>query len=250
MDAVHSGQTRLSLVTGFAVDCDSNLPVSPDELILPLSGRTQLNVQEKFIETKESEVNAFDFDSTIRMLKQKKQLPESNRTSAEKAQYESASGELFLDQRKRFMSVDTPRLQGICGEAGTKAKLSNLEIRQMSPRGNLSLASVDGMKDLQQAKRLVVVFATNALNSDMQFRDLEMRVLNRIGTLPVLVETGSFSLTFRNVNAKKMKGYALAMDGSRIAEIPLKHSGNTVELTLKSTAFPQGPAVCFELIAE
>ena len=250
MDAVHSGQTRLSLVTGFAVDCDSNLPVSPDELILPLSGRTQLNVQEKFIETKESEVNAFDFDSTIRMLKQKKQLPESNRTSAEKAQYESASGELFLDQRKRFMSVDTPRLQGICGEAGTKAKLSNLEIRQMSPRGNLSLASVDGMKDLQQAKRLVVVFATNALNSDMQFRDLEMRVLNRIGTLPVLVETGSFSLTFRNVNAKKMKGYALAMDGSRIAEIPLRHSGNTVELTLKSTAFPQGPAVYFEVVAE
>ena len=44
----------------------------------------------------------------------------------------------------------------------------------------LAVVSLDGLKPIKEAGRLMLVYATNALNSGIQFMDKGMTVLNRV----------------------------------------------------------------------
>ncbi len=245
-DGPHSGQTRMLLTTGYRVDCDSKVKPSENEVLVGRSGGSKLKLHGWYTNVMESSERVFDPDTMFASLKEKKLLPANNRSSFAKEIYESSTGELFMDCNKNFMSVNTPRLQGICGEAGTTAALRDFEVKKMSVRGNLALTSVDGMKPVSEASRLVLVIATNALNSDMEFEDDQRSVILKTGKAPVLLETGKFTVSFRNKNASGMKAYALGLDGKRIAELPLKKSGERIEFSVDTAAVPNGPSLYFE----
>ena len=70
------------------------------------------------------------------------------------------------------------------------------------------------------------------------------------GTTPVLIETGKFQLTIHNRNAARLKAYALRTDGARMAEMPLRKSGEQVELAVDTAVLSGGPALYFELAME
>ena len=154
-----------------------------------------------------------------------------------------------MDIPRNYMQIDTPRLQGVCAEAGTKAKLRDFEVRNMTTRGNVALISIDGTRPIRDAKRLLLVLATNALNSNMLFEDKEMRFMLKGGKMPILLQTGRFEVAFRNGSAAKMKAYALRMNGERLAELPLKRNGNELVLSVDTAALPAGPAIYYELTA-
>ena len=152
-----------------------------------------------------------------------------------------------MDTKRNYLQLNTPRLQGICAEAGSSAKLADFEIRKMSTRGNLALVSIDGTRPIREAKRLLLVIATNVLNSGMTFEDPEQRFLLKLGSMPILLETGTFEMSFNSKSVPNLKLYALAMDGTRIAELPLHKNGNRAEISLNTAAIPNGPALYFEL---
>lgn len=99
--------------------------------------------------------------------------------------------------------------------AGTALKLSDIEITRFTTDGNLSVIALDGT--IRTAKRLLVVYATNALNSGMTFTDRTMTVRKHPGKNPTLVRTGTFTLIVRNENASQMKAYPLELNGERRA---------------------------------
>ena len=155
----------------------------------------------------------------------------------------------MMDTARNYMQIDTPRLQGICAEAGSKAQLRDFEVRNMTVRGNVALISIDGTRPIRNAGRLLLVLATNALNSNMLFEDKEMRFMLKGGKMPILLQTGKFELAFRSGNAEKMKAFALRMDGKRLAEIPLKRNGRELVLSVDTAALSAGPAIYYELAA-
>ena len=81
----------------------------------------------------------------------------------------------------------------------------------------------------------------------MTFEDPEQRFLLKLGSMPILLETGTFEMSFNNKSVPNLKLYALAMDGTRIAELPLRKNGNRAEISLNTAAIPNGPALYFEL---
>ena len=87
------------------------------------------------------------------------------------------------------------------------------------------------------------------VNSGMKFEDPEQRFLLKLGSTPLLLETGTFDLAFTSRHAGSLKAYALAMDGKRISELPLQIRGSRVMLHLDTAAIPNGPALYFELNA-
>ena len=194
----------------------------------------------------ESKNTLFNLDRFLQDLRKKGALPAGNLSSETRGIYETETGELLMDTRRNFLRIRTPRLQGICAEAGASAKLPDFEIRKMTTRGNLALASIDGTRPIREARRLLLVVATNVLNSGMKFEDPEQRFLLKLGSTPLLLETGQFELAFTNRHADSLKAYALAMDGKRIAELPLHVRGSRVELSLDTAAIPNGPALYFE----
>lgn len=114
-------------------------------------------------------------------------------------------------------------------------------------RGNLSAVSLENGKTLADSEHILIVFATNALNTGMVFEDASHRTRLQNGTTPILLETGRFRAALSNRNAGKFKLYALGTDGKRLAELPLKQSAGALGIDVDTANIPNGPAVYFEL---
>ncbi len=254
-DGVPASQSRLALICGFSTECldekGARFKPAPKELDLNLSGSaaviTSLAGFSSLADTKDM---LFDTDKIIAELKKQKIVPENNKTQAVNEIFENTTGELFMNCRKNFMSVNTSRLQGICAEAGTKSELPNLKVNEMSVRGNIAVVSVDKTEAIADSKRLVLICSTNALNSNMVFDDKDMVTLRNIGTSPVIVQTGKFDVSVKNKNASKLKVWALNLSGERVEEIPVSVKDGEVQLKIDTAALKKGPSVFFELASE
>lgn len=246
-DALSSAQGKLALVARFAYTCDARLPLKENETVLGRSGSDGIVLDPWYARIADTKTSAFNLDSCLDELRNKGALPKANRSSDAKGVYETDTGEMRMETKRNYLQIDTPRLQGICAEAGGKAKLADLEVREMTARGNIALVSIDGTKPLREATRLLLVIATNALNDKMMFEDKDMCFLLKLGGMPILLRTGKFEVAFRNKNAAGLKAYALRMDGSRLAELPLKKSGEQIVFQVDTAKLPGGPAIYFEL---
>lgn len=247
LDGIHYGQSRLCLLTGVSTAVDPDFPVRKNELALSTAGGSTVMTRPGYTMVVDKPGAPFDIDSILNEFKKQGLFPKNNRTSAVSEIFENSNNELYMDARKHFMSVDTPNLQGICAEAGGKpVKLNNLAISGLTTRGNVAAVSVDG-KPLAGSERIVLVYATNALNTGMVFLSEDMRICKEIGKTPVLVETGSFEFSLSNRNAERMKLYALATDGTRRFEIPLRKENGTVGAKIDTASFRDGPSLYFEL---
>jgi len=217
-----------ALVAGLEIECvdkHSNLkqPKSK-EIVLKLNNTSSILVSNAgFSQTLDNpKKNA---ENIIKIFRQKKIIDQSN-TSNGRTIFESATGEILMNTAKKFMQINTPRFQGICAEAGTKAKLKNFSVENMTRRGMLSLVSIDGMKTIYEAERLMLVYATNALNSNMKFTRPDMTTLKYVGDMPILLKQGAFKITLNNRNAKNLRLYPLDLTGKRLKELlPVKVEG-------------------------
>ena len=250
LDGLHHGHSRLCLLTGVSCAVDPDFPVRENEFALSTTGGSAVITRPGYTMTVDRPDAPFDIDTIIRELKKQNRFPRNNRTNALSGIFENSNNELYLDVRKKFMSVNTPKLQGICSEAGgAPVHLNEFGISNLTTRGNVALVSVDNRK-LSDSRRMVLVYATNALNTGMVFLSPDMRTLKELGTPPVLVETGSFEFELKNRNAEKLRLYALATDGSRRFEIPLRKERTSVRAKIDTASFQDGPSLYFELVAE
>ncbi len=249
-DALSTAQGKLILTNRFAYTCDLQSPQKENETVLGRSGAAGLVLDAAYTSlAADTKTSSFELDSFLNELRTKGVLPKTNHSSDAKGIFETDTAEMLMDTNRNFLQVNTPRLQGICAEAGTKAELNDFEVRQMTTRGNLALVSLDGTKPIRDANRMLLVIATNALNSGMKFEDQKMCFMLNMGNVPVLLQTGKFEVAFKSKNASAIKAYALRMDGGRLAELPLKKSGDQVILSVDTAALPDGPSIYYELTA-
>mgnify|MGYP002464144987 CR=1 FL=1 len=247
LDGIHHGQSRLCLLTGVSTAVDPDFPVRKNEVALSTAGGSTVITRPGYTMVVDKPGAPFDIDSIMGEFKKQGLFPADNRTSAADGIFENSNNELYMDTRKHFMSVNTPRLQGICAEAGAApAVLKDLTVSGLTTRGNVAAVSVDG-KPLAGSERIVLVYATNALNTGMVFTAEDMRTVTNLGKTPILVETGSFGFRLKNGNAGDLKLYALNTDGSRRFEIPLVKENGAVRAVIDTGTLKGGPSVYFEL---
>ncbi len=224
---------RSCLVSQLSLECvgedGKTLPVGKNEIVYKMDQSSAVTVGQGYMETQETQASMGEI---LTQLKQRGFLSAKNRSDGTRF-FESDTDEIFLDLEKNYMEVNTPRLQGICGLAGTTAKLPNLEIHKITQNGNLSIVSVDGNAPLQDAKRMTLVYATNALNAGMTFRSDDMTVYTDKGGLPTLVLCGQFEVSITNKNAAKLNLYPLDFAGKRLKKIaPTSVQGDTARFAV------------------
>ncbi len=236
-------QSSLALITGFSLDFEGRK--DPNALLISVKGGAKTAGTNAYSQSIDESANLVPY---LKLMKEKGFLPKGNRSNGLNL-FENSTGELLLDTDKRFMAVNTPRLQGICAEAETKYKFPDFEIASASVRGTLALVSIDKREPIRTAKRLVLVFATNALNSNMQFAEQEMLKLLRSGGTPALIQAGKFRIRLHNRNAANLKLHPLDLAGRRLKTIrPETIRGEWAEFTVDTAR--DGAALFFELGSE
>ncbi len=252
-DALNSMQSRLSLIAKFGLEqtdpAPSLRPPAPaDDLRIPLLGGAQVieNTQ-GFASSLESEAGNFSLADQIGMLRKKGIIDRANRSDGAYV-FESSTKELYTDTEHNFMTVNTPRFQGVCGEEKAKAALRDVSIELLKTRGIVSVASLRKEKPIAESDRLLLVYATNALSNKMTFEDESMRKIRYYGENPTMIETGRFRVEIRNKNAEKLKLYPLMMNGKRCTPVkPLSVRNGTFIAEIDTAKLPDGPALFFEL---
>ncbi len=233
-------QTSLALLNGYSQNYGESK--TSGVLSFALSGYAKTAGTDWYSQTIDQNANLVPY---IKVMKEKGFLPKNNRSNGFNI-FENATSEIFMNTDKNFMSVNTPRLQGICAEAGTRYKLPDFEVKAMSVRGNLSVVALDGMKSIRDANRLMVVFSTNALTENVVFHDADMEKIMYQGRGRALLRAGKFSVALRNKNAANLKLYPIDLAGKRLKTIkPQKVSGDIAEFSVDTAK--DGTAVFFEI---
>ncbi len=246
-----SEQSLPSLLTGLNIECTEGvkeqIPLRPGEIAYKLGATNSVVVNNAgYSSTTDNPVaNASE---VLIHLRKASVLKADNRSDGKNI-FETSNSEILLDKSRNYMQINTPRLQGVCAEKGTSVQLSDLAIAKMSENGNLALVSIDGMNKIYDAKRLMLVYSTNALNSDMEFASDDMLSLLDCGHGPTLIARASFTISVRNKNAAQLKLYPLDIAGNRLKSINPDTVKND-EATFSADTGKDGAAIYFEISTE
>lgn len=149
--------------------------------------------------------------------------------------YISDTGELSFYHKKELFTLDTHRSQGAVGvlkEQGT-IKLSSVEIESDNTFAAVTIHSL-GNEAIATATRLLIT-AVGRVESKGQLWDSDQRTLIWPGSDYLLMDPveGTILIKRKDYDSQKVVVYALAADGSRVAEVPTQpqESGFSFEIS-------------------
>ena len=171
-------------------------------------------------------------------------LPKNSRTDPSAGIFQSDTGELLLDSKKLRLTLSTPRTEAAAFTTlETAVDLGTIRLEGGDQDALFAASAIDGAASLAASRRMLLIFATDARNSSMRFRDPQEKVIEDFGTLPVLIRKGALSIEFKN-RAGRWRLSPIGLDG--VVHPPL-HSGNgPLRFDLTNDA-PAGPTTFFLL---
>ena len=254
--AVSADQAKLSLLTGVGL-ASAGEPLPPGlqprrpDLRLPVFGTSETLVKEFFSEVIEGTGDDKRLTGSVGLLKKAGLLTPANRTDSAKGIFESDTGQLLLNAPCHQLRVVTPRLEGACIDpaiAPERVALGQLTIDSTSVPAAVTAIAVDD-RPLAESRRILIVYATDALNSGMTFETPKRETLVAPGKLPVLLRTGRLKATLAGRHAAGMKLWALGLDGRRQEAMEAVANGDTLTIIIDTSRL-KTPTPFFELAAE
>jgi hypothetical protein len=254
--AVSADQAKLSLLTGVGLASTGKQlphglqPRRPD-LRLPVFGTSETLVKEFFSEVIEGTGDDKRLTGAVGLLKKAGLLKPGNRTDSAKGIFESDTGQLLLNAPSHQLRVVTPLLEGACIDpaiASERVALGQLTIDSTSIPAAVTAIAVDG-RPLAESRRILIVYATDALNSGMTFETPKRETLVEPGKLPVLLRTGRLKASLGGRHVAGMKLWALGLDGSRQEAVGTVANGDTLSIIIDTSRLKTATPF-FEAVAE
>ena len=246
-------QARLGLVTRYGIAFpdlprpDGVADIRADAVLKPATG-DRIRDGEWVSSVVGDKSKGFDFDRCIRALKKRGILKDTNRTDASRLRFESETGELMLDGKEEWMTVDTPRTKAVAAPSGKRTDLGALTVLGSTEDSLTALTSVDG-HDLADSRRMVFVYATREANTGMVLSK-DGRKMEECGWYPALLKTGRVSVRFATPHAAELKLFLLDYSGRRLEEVAIRREAGAVAFDLDTEKLSHGPTPLFELVAE
>ncbi|HBE04744.1 MAG TPA: hypothetical protein DC049_20035 [Spirochaetia bacterium] len=253
MRTVGTDQLLLALLARFGLYYEKGSPFSikgpAADLVLRPAGTGKIEGGMGAVHIESSEADTNFLPAVIKTMKEKGIIPENNPTDSAAGIYASGTGEIMLSENSKGIKVITERAEGISLGIPKAVKLSVLEITALGQNSSATLLSLD-LKPLSRSERMLLVFETDALNSESVYTSDYRDRLVENGKLPVLIKTGRISLAINNSRADVMRLFALSFNGERKEELPVKKNSGRLEAEIDTSRLKNGPAVFFEIAAE
>ncbi|ACP23350.1 hypothetical protein NGR_b19030 (plasmid) [Sinorhizobium fredii NGR234] len=174
-------------------------------------------------------------------------LPHDNQTDTERGIYESDTGQIRLDRRAGQLRVSTPATEAAAfSSLREPIDLGVLRIEQADGNGLVALSAINRQPSLAQSRRMLLIFATDARNSGMVFRDSEEKIIEDFGSLPVLLRKGHVDLALSR-GAARWTISPVGLDGTVYP--PVRSGAGPIAFRLSNDT-PYGPTTYFLLELE
>ena len=172
-------------------------------------------------------------------------LPAGNTT--EPGRYQSETGQVRLDTPDGMMSLVTPRTEAVSYKSLSKPlRLASLTVEAGTGAAMVAVSALDG-KTIEASRRLLVIFATDAMNTAMTFRDADRRTIESFGRMPVLIKRETVRIRLASPGDGRWRLVSLGLDGHRGDTLPLAMEGQAVAMTIDNAATSHGPTTFFVL---
>ena len=191
---------------------------------------------------------SYSLADSVKQLRAKGILKKDNITDPANGIFQSETGEITMRRNEYLVKVVTPKSEAVTLLANRREKLSALTVKGVSVPALIGTAAVDG-KELKESARMVLICATRMANHGQKMQADDETLID-LGWAPSLMQTCKFTAELQNSNSAKLRCYALRLDGERTREIPLKKSGNTVEISIDTVTLGKELTPFFELVAE
>ena len=235
--------TRLGLITGIGLVWQDARPKQPLDAVVDPQGTSPTlanKAMQKVGLGAESQLSAVLAD-----LRKRGVL--AGNPSNGRNYFQSDTKEISLDTDARVMKVITPRTEAVAF-AVAPGKLNALNVQKANAPALVSASSLDGAA-LEKSRRILLIVASDARNSGMQFADKNDEELVRLGSVPILLRNIRVELALRHENPATLSLYALRLNGERGEKIPMAVvDGASVAFALDTSSLAAGPTTYFELV--
>ena len=215
-------QAKLSLLTGVGL-AYAGEPLPPGlhprkpDLRLPVFGTSETLVKEFFSEVIEGAGDDKPLTGAVDALK-KSRLAQARQSHRFRQRHLRIRHRPTPPERAQPPTpCHHPRLEGACIDPAItpeRVALGQLTIESTSVPASVTAIAVDD-RPLAESRRILIVYATDALNSGMTFETPKRETLVAPGKLPVLLRAGSLKATLGGRHVAGMKLWALGLDGRR-----------------------------------
>ncbi|MGE6782872.1 glycoside hydrolase [Ensifer adhaerens] len=185
-----------------------------------------------------------DSDAVLEGLRQIGVLADGNGTSIDAGIYQSSTGEILLNRFTGQLRVATDATEAAAfSSLREPIDLGVLSIEGTDGNALVALSALDPDASLATSRRFLLIFATDAQNTGMTFRDTEEKVIEDFGRLPVRLREGYVDLALARI-AKSWKVSPVGLDG-KVHPAVAKGTGD-IAFRLSNGA-PSGPTTYFLL---
>ncbi|MDX0464534.1 glycoside hydrolase [Sinorhizobium medicae] len=193
-------------------------------------------------ETGVSQPREQDAGTILAALRDHAALAAENRTDVASGLYESETGQILLDRRIGQLRVSAPATEAAAfSSLREPIELDFMRIAQADGNGLVAISAIDAERTLSQSRRLLLIFATDAQNSNMVFRDSDEKVIEDFGELPVRIRKNYVDLELSRT-AGKWSVSPVGLDGTVYP--PVDRGSGRVAFRLSNDT-PYGPTTYF-----
>ncbi|HEV7322804.1 MAG TPA: glycoside hydrolase [Ensifer sp.] len=183
-------------------------------------------------------------EEILNRLRAQRTVPSENRTDIDTGLYQSSTGEILLNRFSGQLRVSTVATEAAAfSSLREPVDLGVMRVERADGDGLVALSALDADASLKKSRRLLLIFATDAQNTNMTFRDSEEKVIEDFGELPVRIRKGYVDLSI----ARTVKSWRLSpvgLDGT--VGPPVVKGKGPVGFRLSNDT-PSGPTTYFLL---
>ena len=250
---INSEQSKIALMTGLSITFPDEKPADgtaysrkPDFALSPAKHGI-VNSTEWTSNLKDVDDGSFDLAAYTAGLKKRGIIPADNLSDPKKGIFQTDTGEIILNGPEKKMTIITPRTEAISWERNSQEKLGKLFVSPAKGHATIAVSSVDG-KDLADSSRIVLIFSTEAINSEMKLSEDWTKLFSN-GNPPILVRTGECKAELQ-AKPGSWKLYALGLDGERLEELPLENENGKLTISFDTAKLKHGVTPFFELLRQ
>jgi len=177
-------------------------------------------------------VRSTSFRTALGELEKNGVLPKGS-TDVQAGKFVSTTGELTPWKKGNSFLAVSPRSEGFLLEAGRSLKGKFASVANRRIFCGILVASRDD-RPLAESGRILILHLTSTKCTGMTFSGPEMRVMEKWGTLPLLIRNGEAKITL-NRDFSGWKLYAVGFNGKRLYEVPFLVRNRETTFTAKTT---------------